>query len=484
MRIAYLINQYPRVSHTFIRREIAALEARGLAVARFALRPCDEPLVDEADEAERRRTRVVLSIGALGLSWAALQVAAAAPQAFARAMALAVKLGRCSERGLLVHLIYLAEACALKGWLDDCGARHLHAHFGTNSATVALLCRLLGGPPYSFTVHGPGEFDAPRALSLGEKVRHAAFVVAVCEYGRSQLYRWADYPDWAKIHVVHCGVDAAYIAPASAPLPDAPRLVCVGRLAEQKGQLVLVQAAARLRDRGVPFELVLVGDGPMRGEVERLIARLDLEGHIRIAGWSDGVGVRREILASRALVLPSCAEGLPVVLMEALALGRPVIGTYVAGIPELVRPGIDGWLVPPGSVEDLVGALREALAASASQLEQMGRAGAVRVAERHDAAAEADKLAAIIAGPRPRDDDYKSPGQQVACLDGREGLRYTRPDHGAAGEFWRDAPTLLNPVGTETDRHADQSYRLGRPRAAADPRGRLIPPLLLPGRFS
>ena len=175
-------------------------------------------------------------------------------------------------------------------------------------------------------------------------------------------------------------MDAAYLAPASAPLPDAPRLVCVGRLAEQKGQLVLVQAAARLRDQGVPFELVLVGDGPMRAEIERLIARLDLGGHIRIAGWLDGAGVRREILASRALVLPSFAEGLPVVLMEALALGRPVISTYVAGIPELVRPRIDGWLVPPGSVEDLAEALREALAAPASRLERMGCA--VRPASR------------------------------------------------------------------------------------------------------
>ena len=182
-------------------------------------------------------------------------------------------------------------------------------------------------------------------------------------------------------------MDAAYFAPASTPLPDAPRLVCVGRLAEQKGQLVLVQAAARLRDQDVPFELVLVGDGPMRGEIERLIARLDLGGRIRIAGWLDGAGVRREILASRALVLPSCAEGLPVVLMEALALGRPVISTYAAGIPELVRPRIDGWLAPPGSVEDLAEALREALVAPASRLERMGcgcgpRRGAARYRRR------------------------------------------------------------------------------------------------------
>jgi colanic acid/amylovoran biosynthesis glycosyltransferase len=393
--IAYLVNQYPRVSHTFIRREIAALEALGQPVARFTLRPTREPQLDPADEAERHRTRAVLDAGAIGLLGATAATALGRPRAFATALAAAVRLGRRSERGLLRHLAYLAEACVLRRWLAEASVAHLHAHFATNSTTVALLCRLLGGPPYSFTAHGE-EFDSPRALSLGEKVQHAAFAVGISSFGRSQLWRWADPADWAKVHVIHCAVDAEYFDAALEPIPDAPRFVNVGRLVPQKGQLLLIEAAARLRERGMPVELVFVGDGPMRGALEQATRRHGLEAAVRITGWASGADVRREIRAARALVLPSFAEGLPVVLMEALALGRPVVATYVAGIPELVRPGENGWLIPAGSVAALADAMAEVLTTPVSELERMGRSGAARVADRHDATAEAGKLLALV----------------------------------------------------------------------------------------
>jgi glycosyltransferase involved in cell wall biosynthesis len=395
-KVAYLVNQYPCVSHTFIRREIAALEALGVEVARLAIRPHTATLLDPADEAERVRTQTLLDLGVVGLLSAALRAAVRSPLRFAQALALALRLGRRSERGVAVHLIYLTEACALDRWLVTKGTQHLHAHFGTNPAAVALLCRVLGGPPYSFTVHGPEEFDTPRALALDEKVRQAAFVVAVSDFGRSQLYRWADPADWPRIHVVRCGVDAEFLgAPPGSP-PGVPRLVCVGRLAEQKGQLLLVEAAARLRNRGLGFELVIVGDGPLRPAIEAIIARHDLRGCVRLTGSLDGAGVRREVRAARALVLPSFAEGLPVVIMEALALARPVISTYVAGIPELVCPGENGWLVPAGSVEALADAMASALAANPAELARLGRAGAARISERHDAAAEAGRLLALM----------------------------------------------------------------------------------------
>ena len=409
VRVAYLINQYPQPSHTFVRREIAALEALGLVVSRFSLRAWGGTLVDEADEAERRATRYVLKAGPLALLAAAVRAAVAAPRAFARALRSAVATGRRSERGLGAHLVYLAEACVLKSWLAECEATHLHAHFGTNSAAVAMLCRLLGGPPYSVTIHGPEEFDAPVALSLREKVRHAAFVAAVSEFGRSQLYRWSDYADWDKIQIVRCGVDERFLDADPVPIPDVPRLVCVGRLVEQKGQIVLIQAAALLRDRGVPFQLVLVGEGPMRGEIERAIVRHNLSQRVELLGSMSGDDVRREILASRALVLPSFAEGLPVVLMESLALGRPVISTAIAGIPELVKPGICGWLVPPGSAEALALAMHDALEATVERLEEMGHAGADLVALRHDARVQARELVKVM-------DDPVSPREE---LDGK-----------------------------------------------------------------
>lgn len=395
MKIAYLVNQYPAISHTFIRREIAALEAQGLEVARYSIRPVQH-LVDEADRSERQRTHCLLGSGPVRLALATLGEALSHPIRFARALAQAVRLGCRSERGIGVHLVYLAEAGALRRRLAAGGVRHLHAHFGTNPAAVALLCHTLGGPSYSFTAHGTETTDAARVLALDQKIREAAFVLAVCDYGRSQLWRWADPADWARIHVVRCGVDESFLQGSIPPLPEARRLVCVGRLSGEKGQLLLVQAAGLLRDRGLDFELVLVGDGPLRAEIEALIARLDLGGHVRLVGAQDGDGVRRAMLAARALVHPSFAEGLPVVIMEALALGRPVISTYVAGIPELVRPGETGWLVPAGSVEPLAQAMATTLSADPVQLRAMGRTGAALVRQHHHAAVEAARLAALI----------------------------------------------------------------------------------------
>jgi glycosyltransferase involved in cell wall biosynthesis len=272
----------------------------------------------------------------------------------------------------------------------------------TNPATVALLCRLLGGPPYSFTVHGPEEFDKPESLGMAEKIRGAAFVVAVSSFGRSQLWRWARHEDWEKVKVVRCGLGADLIGAAPTPVTAAPRLLCIARLSEQKGHLLLVEAAARLAAEGRRFELVLAGDGPLRATIERLVRLHGLDAHVRITGWVSGERVREELVASRALVQPSFAEGLPVVLMEALALARPVVTTYVAGIPELVEPGVSGWLVPAGDVDALAAAMREALDATPARLDAMGRAGRERVVERHDAAREAALLATHFAGAAER----------------------------------------------------------------------------------
>ena len=311
-------------------------------------------------------------------------------------MAAALRLGRKSERGLAVHLIYLAEACVLCDWTKRDRIDHLHVHFGTNSTAVAMLCRLLGGPPYSFTVHGPEEFDRPLALSLPEKIRHAAFVVCICSFGRSQLWRWADFADWAKVHVVHCGLDQSYLATTPSPPSSAARLINIGRLSEQKGQLVLVEAAARLARQGREFEIVIIGGGPFKAKIEQRIRDLNLGAHVKLAGWLSGSQVQEQLLNSRGLVLPSFAEGLPVVIMESLALGRPVISTYVAGIPELVQPGKTGWLVPAGDVDQLAAAMTAMLDAPVEELERMGRTGAERVARDHNVAIEARKLRELI----------------------------------------------------------------------------------------
>jgi len=397
-RIADLINQYRQPSNTFIRREVRALEAQGWQVSRFTLRPFPaEQLADPTDLEEQEQTRPVLGAGPGALFWALATEAIKRPRTWAKALGLTIRLARRSERGLVAHLAYLAEACLLRRWLNQAGVAHVHAHFGTNSAAVVMLCQMLGGPPYSFTLHGPKEFDEPKALSLTEKIQHAAFVVAISSFGRSQLYRWSHVEDWPKIQVVHCGVDERFLTDQPPPLPTEPRLTCVGRLVEQKGPLILIEAASLLRHRGLRFVLTMVGDGPMRPVLEHRITEQGLEDCVRLLGTLDGPRVRHELTAARALVLPSFAEGLPVVLMEAMALGRPVISTFVAGIPELVRPGQEGWLVPAGSVEDLAEAMATVLTADSAELERMGRAGAHRVAERHNVHREASRLGQLLA---------------------------------------------------------------------------------------
>lgn len=395
-KIAYFINQYPKVSHSFIRREILALERQGFEIQRIALRGWDCELADQEDQRERTRTRYVLQDGLFSLLWALVRTPLTAPGHFFSALALAIRMGRRGERPLPYHLVYLTEACRILPWLKSFGATHVHAHFGTNSAEVAMLAHALGGPSYSFTVHGPEEFDKPQFLSIGEKVRRAAFVVAVSSYGRSQLYRWVDHAQWPKVKVVHCGMEPAFHTVEPTPPAATPRLVCVGRLCEQKGQLLLVEAVRRLARKGIKFELVLAGDGEMRAEVEGLIARYGLAKQVRITGWISSDQVRREILAARGLVLPSFAEGLPVVIMEAMALRRPVLTTYVGGIPELVRPGENGWLFPAGDIDELAAAMEDCLSRAPDELRVMGEAARARVIERHSIDVEAAKLAALF----------------------------------------------------------------------------------------
>lgn len=394
MKIAYFVNQYPKVSHSFIRREILALERQGFEILRIALRGWNDPLPDEDDQRERRQTRYVLRQGLWGLFLPLLLTFVRRPTRLLAAFRLAIGASRRSERPLPYHLIYVIEACRIARWVADAGVGHLHAHFGTNSAEIAMLVRALGGPPYSFTVHGPDEFMKP--MGLEEKIHCAAFVIAISDFGRSQLYMRSRHADWSKIRVVHCGLEEAFHKGAVAPPGEEPRLVCVGRLCEAKGQLLLIEAAARLAARAIPFQLILAGDGPLRGELETLIQRRGLAPHVRITGWISSADVRREILAARALVLPSFAEGLPVVIMEAMALRRPVLSTYVAGIPELVRPGETGWLFPAGAIEPLTDAMLDCLTRSPQELQAMGAAAYERVLSRHSIDTEATKLANLF----------------------------------------------------------------------------------------
>ena len=396
LNLAYVLNTYPQPSHSFIRREIRALEQQGFTVRRMAMRRADVALVDPQDQEEQAATEYVLEKGAFALLTGLVAVLLRRPGQGLRALRLALRMGRVSEAGVLRHLIYLAEAAHVARRCAALEITHCHAHFGTNSSAVAALSRALGGPGYSFTVHGPEEFDAPRALSLGAKVEGAEFAVGVSQFGRSQLRRWTGFAAWDRLHVVHCGIEPTKFT-APKPIPEGPlRLVAIGRFVEQKGQMVLVEAMARLKESHPDLHLALVGDGEMRGDLERAIARHGLAKQVTLTGWLSEEEVRAQLDGAHVLVMPSFAEGLPMVVMEAMAAARPVIATYIAGTPELVVGGETGWLTPAGDP----GLLAEQIVAVADMeretLAEIGRRGRKRVLQRHDVTQEAAKLANLF----------------------------------------------------------------------------------------
>ena len=395
MRIAYFTNQYPAPSHTFIRREIIALEARGHDLHRYAIRRSSSPLIDPDDILEAGKTRHILHLGIARLSIHILRSVLKNPYGMLKAIVHAKRYADASGRTYLLHLVYLLEAAILADWCCRDQIEHLHVHFGTNPSTIAALAHQINGIKFSFTVHGPEEFDRPVNLGLEHKIHSASFTAAVSSFGRSQLMRWASPEDWTKIHVIHCGIDSWYLADEHCPPATERRFLCVARLSEQKGHFLLLEAAKILRSEGLEFKLILAGDGPLRDRLEQEVERLALCEVVTFLGTISQQDVRKEMLLAKALVLPSFAEGLPVVLMESMALRRAVISTYIAGIPELVHPDA-GWLIPAGDSYSLSRAMREALSACDCELSRRGEAARRRVLERHDIQTSAALLERLI----------------------------------------------------------------------------------------
>ena len=394
LRVAYLVNVYPKVSHSFIRTEIAALERAGFAVDRFTIRRSPDTFCDGEDGAEAGRTMSLLEGNARGLAKAVLRRLLKRPGATAGALLHALR--GAGVRDLVRACAYFAEAAVLAECLERRHVRHVHVHFATNPVAVARLAARMASITYSFTAHGPDEFDAPIALDLRGKIADAAFVAGVSSFGRGQLMRWADTAHWDKIHVVRCAVAPHFLRRQADPAAGlaAPHLVCVARLSAQKGLTLLIEAASRIAPRR-EFTIDIIGDGEERAEIAAQIRRQGLQTRVRLLGWRPSEAVRHEVARARALILPSFAEGLPVVLMEALAVGRPVIATAIAGIPELVDEK-NGWLIPSGSVDALAGALEAALDATPEQLRVMGEVGRARVLEMHDPDVNASGLAALL----------------------------------------------------------------------------------------
>ena len=383
LRLAYLTTEYPKASHTFVRRELLAVENLGHKIQRLSIPDALATCVDPADKAEAAKTTICLNQSKLGMIVSTIKAAITRPGRFVDALRTTFKLWKASDRSWIKHLAYLVEAASLLPVLKRDNVEHIHVHFGKNAADVALMIKKLGGPGYSLMIHGPGEFDGPRTFSLGEKVAESRFTVAISHFATGQLRRWVDFKHWGKLHVVRCTIGEDFLREIHPVDPDSRKLVCIGRLTGQKGQLLLIDAVHQLVEQGLDVTLVLCGDGEMRNAIEARIAELGIEDHVEITGWIGEKEVRRHLIESRGMVLPSFAEGLPVAIMEALALGRPVVSTSIAGIPELLRNGENGWVIPSGCMEDLVRALRELLEADGDRLNELGRARTSQTSASH-----------------------------------------------------------------------------------------------------
>lgn len=394
MRLAYLCNRYPATSHTFIRREIAALERSGFEITRISIRRSESALIHPADLNEAERTIVLLD-QPLRLLLSVVSTYLSRPGRFSKALMLASRSALGTPQGFK-HFAYLAEACRLTSICRDKRITHIHAHMGTNSSDVAHLCSQLGGPQYSLTLHGPEEWTSPEALDIARKVEGATFTACVSEHGADELRRITNPNIHHSIAVVRCGVDDAFLHRTPSPPPESHELLSIGRLVPRKEHARLIEAFATVLETFPRAHLTIAGDGPMRENLEKRISKLGLERSIKLVGWLSEQDLIQRIERSRALVHPSTAEGLPVVIMEAMALRRPVIATAVAGVAELVEDGLHGWLIPPGDTAQLAKSMIACLADEPSELAKMCESAHARIREHHDAATCARNLASLL----------------------------------------------------------------------------------------
>ncbi len=393
MRIAYFASLYPYASDTYVRNEVESLRLQGFDVTTFAVRrPPASWIVDPKIEAEAKRTQYVLSGALLQILFALLVTAFTHPIRLLQALLLVWRTHGPGVWNRLRQVSYVGEGALLARLLILSRIEHLHNHVAENSATVAMLASHMSGVPYSMTVHGPGIFYHPRAWGLSAKVQRSSFTVCITEFCRSQCMVFTEPKYWNRLVVVHCGLLDDFLSDPPTIVSNTKKLVCIGRLCPEKGQALLLEAVKNLVSQGIEIEITFIGDGPSRSQLETLTESWDLSSHIRFLGWQSTEKVRECLRESRCLVLTSFAEGLPIVIMESLAMGRPVITTWIAGIPELVEHRANGWLVRPGSIDELVDAIQEALQTPVEQLTAMGLHGREKVLREHSSLKESSKL--------------------------------------------------------------------------------------------
>jgi len=394
-RIAYLVSQYPAVNHTFILREIVELRKLGLDIQVASIRAPDRPFEQLAPEEqqEQRATFYVKPKRIAGILAVNIRALATRPAAYLRALVYALRLAGWNARAVLFNLAYFAEAAVVADWMRRENLTRLHLHF---TSTVGLLAPRLAPLRTSATIHGPDEFNDPAGFFLTEKIRAFQFLCTISEYGRSQLMRYSDRTEWSKFRVARLGVDPVLYSPR--PFRENPspfEILFVGRLAPVKGPHILIAAFHQLVRQGRAVRLRLAGDGTERPGLERDVTERGLGQQVIFEGWQNSGRVRALYQQADIFALPSFAEGIPVVLMEAMAMEIPCVSTRITGIPELIRDQTDGLLVTPSSAEELAAAIARLLD-DPDLRGRLGKSARQRILENYDLRHNTGQLAAIF----------------------------------------------------------------------------------------
>ena len=397
LSIAYLTGHYPGVSLTFILREVRLLRELGIAI-RTASVNAAHPSRDGFTpvEAEEQSNTFYIKAHGMKIAWDHLRCLVSRPLSYFRGLLFAARMGGLDVRTFVYHLLYFAESIALGEWMRRENLQHVHVHFANNTATVALIASRIFPITYSISVHGPNEFYDVQLYRLRQKIEGAEFLCCIGQYCRSQLMRLCAPDQWQKFHIVPLGVDPDTFLPRPFPDSDPANLLCVGRLVPEKGQAVLLSAVASLLRRGNRVHLHFVGDGDSRASLERESLSLGIDASVTFHGSMNQHRLRELFAIADIFVLPSFAEGIPVALMEAMAMEIPCVSTFIAGIPELIDSGVNGVLVPPSDPELLADAIAELLRDNRWRHE-IGQAGRRKVIEAYNLPRNVRRLADVLA---------------------------------------------------------------------------------------
>lgn len=401
MRIAYLISQYPAINHTYILAEVQGLRKQGVTVETISISTPDRPLseLNEAEKAEQAGTFYIKQRGAAATAAAHLKLLFRAPLRYLGGLAFALRMSGFTPAELPRWLLFFVQAVLVGQQLEKLGLNRLHVHY---ASSVGLLVGQLFPIQVSHTIHGSAEFENPRAFRLREKTHFAQMICTISRYGRSQVWRFSDPDDWKKVEVCPLGVDVRRFQPGGEPTREGGvfELITVGQLAPAKGQHIMLEAVSLLRHRGRPVRLRLVGDGAMRRSLEEQAQRLGVEADVVFAGFRNNAQLADLYREADVFVMSSFAEGLPVAMMEAMAMGLPCIASRITGIPELVADGETGVLVTPSDAAELAAAV-ERLRNDRALRQRMGDAGRRKVELEYNSETNTARLAQIFRGQHP-----------------------------------------------------------------------------------